>query len=57
VDEAEEITRINPRIGRHLFPPCTLRHQAGEHPICPEGRRYCGVPVWRLPLSEYERIL
>ncbi len=57
VDEAEEISRVNPRIGRHLFPPCTLRFLAGEHPICPEGTRYCGVPVWRLPLSEYRRVL
>jgi hypothetical protein len=23
------------------------RARAGQKPICPEGERYCGVPVWR----------
>jgi thymidylate synthase ThyX len=57
VDEAEEITRVNPRIGRHLLPPCSLRFLAKERPICPEGERYCGVPVWRITLSEYQRVI
>ncbi|HEU5395307.1 MAG TPA: FAD-dependent thymidylate synthase, partial [Candidatus Methylomirabilis sp.] len=57
VDETQEVARVNPRIGRHLLPPCTLRLQARERPICPEGSRYCGVPVWRLSLEEYERVI
>jgi len=57
VDEAMEITRVNPRIGRFLLPPCTLRDLSKAHPICPEGDRFCGVPVWRLDLSEYRRVL
>ncbi len=54
-DEAEEVVRVNPRLGRHLLPPCTLRHRAGRAPICPEGTRYCGVRVWTLAPSEWER--
>ncbi len=57
VDEAMDVARINPRIGRHLLPPCSLRFLSREHPICPEGERFCGVPVWRLPLPEYRRLI
>lgn len=54
-DEALQIAEVHPRIGRWLLPPCTLRHQAGRAPPCPEGDRYCGVPVWRLPPEAWER--
>ncbi len=57
VDEVEEIRAVHPRIGRYLLPPCGLRDRGGLRPICPEGPRYCGVKVWRLDLSEYERLL
>ncbi|MCK4578222.1 MAG: FAD-dependent thymidylate synthase [Candidatus Marinimicrobia bacterium] len=57
VDEAREVSRVHPRIGAHLLPPCTQRLQAGTRPICPEGDRYCGIPVWKLELDQYERLL
>ena len=57
VDEAEQIRDLHPRIGRWLLPPCTQRHRAGTRPPCPEGSRYCGVPVWKIDLGEYERTL
>jgi thymidylate synthase ThyX len=57
LDEVEEIRRVHPRIGSYLLPPCGLRRLADASPICPEGSRYCGVKVWRLDLSEYERLL
>ncbi|GAP63416.1 hypothetical protein ARMA_1839 [Ardenticatena maritima] len=56
-DEALQIAAVNPTIGRYLGAPCTLRHAAGRRPYCPEGDRYCGVPVWKLGIDEYERIL
>ena len=34
-----------------------LRHAAAARPICPEGDRYCGIPVWKLEIREYERVL
>lgn len=55
--EALQIAEVNPRIGRYLAAPCTLRHMAGRRPICPEGDRYCGVRVWELPVEDYNRIL
>ncbi len=56
-DEALQIAAVNPQIGRYLGAPCTLRHAAGVAPYCPEGDRYCGVPVWRLAIADYERTL
>ena len=57
VEEAEQIRTTQPELGHHLLPPCTQRLQAKVRPICPEGDRYCGVPVWKLDLSEYRRVL
>ena len=57
LDEAEQIAEINPRIGRYLLPPCGLRNLAGLTPVCPEGKRYCGVPVWKLTRDQYHRII
>ena len=57
LDEADQIRELEPRIGRHLLPPCGLRKAARIKPTCPEGDRYCGIPVWKLDLSEYERVI
>ncbi len=57
VDEVKQVREVHPRIGKHLMPPCTLRAAAGVRPTCPEGKRFCGVPVWRLSLDEYRRVL
>jgi thymidylate synthase ThyX len=55
LEEASQVTEINPRIGRHLAPPCTIRLRAGHRPICPEGTRFCGERVWTLELQDYAR--
>jgi thymidylate synthase ThyX len=57
VDEARQIAAVEPRIGRYLLPPCTVRLMAETHPICPEGSRYCGVRVWDLEVEDYARII
>ncbi len=57
VDEARQVTEINPRIGKYLLPPCGLRLRASQKPICPEGDRFCGIPVWKQELSTYERVI
>ncbi len=56
-EEALQIREVNPRIGSWLLPPCTLRFQAGTTPYCPEGKRYCGEPVWNLPIDRYVRAI
>ena len=35
--------------------PCQVRRWLGVKPYCPEGERYCGVPVWRLSPEEIHR--
>ncbi|MFQ5877792.1 MAG: FAD-dependent thymidylate synthase [Acidobacteriota bacterium] len=57
LDEALQIRRACPRIGRHLLPPCNLRQMAGMAPICPEGKRYCGERVWTYRLEDYRRVI
>jgi thymidylate synthase ThyX len=57
VNEAMQVREINPRIGKFLLPPCGLRSLSGQKPICPEGDRFCGVPVWKKDISEYTRVI
>jgi hypothetical protein len=48
LQETEQVTAVFPTIGRHVSaPPCVVRSRAGNKPFCPEGERFCGVPVWR----------
>jgi len=47
-EETRQVTQVLPEIGRWVNgPPCVLRSRAGTRPACPEGERYCGIPVWR----------
>ena len=57
LDEAMQITEREPAIGRWLLPPCAVRHAAGRTPYCPEGDRFCGIPVWRLRPAQYTRVI
>ncbi|MBA2519513.1 MAG: FAD-dependent thymidylate synthase, partial [Chloroflexia bacterium] len=46
--EVAQVRQALPIIGRYVDgPPCVMRSRAGAKPICPEGERYCGIPVWR----------
>jgi thymidylate synthase ThyX len=46
--EVAQVREALPVIGRYVDgPPCVMRSRAGAKPICPEGERYCGIPVWR----------
>ncbi|MBT7073036.1 MAG: FAD-dependent thymidylate synthase, partial [Candidatus Jacksonbacteria bacterium] len=55
--EAAQVTAKHPAIGQWLHAPCRLRQQASETPYCPEGTRFCGVPVWKLDVHEFDRVL
>jgi thymidylate synthase ThyX len=57
LDEALQIREAEPAIGRWLLPPCAVRQLAGRRPFCPEGERFCGIPVWRIQPAEYKRII
>jgi thymidylate synthase ThyX len=48
IDEVAQVREVFPTIGRYVDgPPCVMRSRAGTTPICPEGERFCGIPVWR----------
>jgi thymidylate synthase ThyX len=57
VDEALQVRAVHPRLGASLWPPCTVRKEAGTTPWCPEGARFCGVPVWNYSIEQYERVI
>ncbi len=47
-EETMQVAEQFPRIGDWVCaPPCVVRSRAGATPPCPEGERYCGVPIWR----------
>lgn len=46
--EVMQVRAVHPTIGKYVDgPPCVIRDRASRKPICPEGERYCGIPVWR----------
>lgn len=57
LEEVRAVSAVQPELVKWIRPPCTLRAQAGITPFCPEGPRYCGVPVWKQELEEYRRLL
>lgn len=57
LEEVRQVAEVQPLLGAHLRAPCTLRKTAGRTPYCPEGSRFCGVPVWARPLEQYERVI
>ncbi|MFO0983681.1 MAG: FAD-dependent thymidylate synthase [Planctomycetota bacterium] len=57
LDEVQQVAAVHPEIARFLLAPCGLRVRAGIAPYCPEGERYCGVPVWKLKLDRYQRVI
>lgn len=57
LDEVKQVAERYPSIGKWLQPPCGLRAQSKRSPVCPEGIRFCGTPVWRLKKDDYLRVL
>jgi thymidylate synthase ThyX len=57
LEEVSAVEAIHPKLVRHVRPPCTLRKEARITPFCPEGPRYCGVPVWKMDLPEFRRLI
>jgi thymidylate synthase ThyX len=48
VEEVAQVRSVYPTIGRYVDgPPCVMRSRTQTRPFCPEGERFCGIPVWR----------
>ena len=56
-EEVQQVEARFPELGRFLRAPCWVRERAGVKPFCPEGDRFCGVAVWRVPLESYQRLI
>jgi thymidylate synthase ThyX len=56
-EEVLQVQKVFPWIGKYFGAPCWMRQEAGVRPFCPEGDRFCGVTVWKLPVSEYKRLI
>jgi len=57
LDEVKQVEKVQPLFTRHVNPPCEMRAKAKVTPYCPEGDRFCGIPVWKLEKEEYTRTL
>lgn len=57
LEELLQVKEVHPSLARHIHAPCTLRREAGAAPFCPEGARFCGVPVWKMELGQLRRII
>lgn len=57
LDEVAAVAEVHPRLVAWALPPCGPRARAKVRPVCPEGSRYCGVPVWKLAREQYTRVL
>ena len=57
LEETTQVRQVHPLLGKYIAPPCTLRKEAGITPFCPEGPRFCGVPVWKMDLPEFRRLI
>lgn len=55
IDEIQQVKERFPLLGEHMRAPCYMRLRAGITPYCPEGERYCGLPVWKYGIEQYER--
>ena len=55
--QVQQLHAMGVKGSEKFLPPCTIRAQHGIRPICPEGDRYCGVKVWKLDFSDYERTI
>lgn len=57
VQEIKQIEEKLPFLKDYFRAPCYIRKLAGFKPYCPEGERYCGLPVWNFDLDQYKRII
>lgn len=51
----QQLPATAPLIAAHFQKPapCGVRVRADLTPICPEGKRYCGVPIWKQTITTY----
>jgi len=50
MDEIKQVSEVHPNLAKYIGPPCKIRYGSVEEKDpegpCPEGVRWCGIPVW-----------
>jgi len=57
LDEVNQVEKVQPLLVKYINPPCHIRFSSKVRPICPEGDRFCGTPVWKLDKKDFERVI
>ncbi|MCB1137806.1 MAG: FAD-dependent thymidylate synthase, partial [Leptospiraceae bacterium] len=57
VQELQQIGEVHAPLVQWILAPCALRKEAGTTPYCPEGDRFCGIPVWNQGIQQYDRVI
>lgn len=57
LEELIQVKEKFPNLVKYVHAPCFIRKHTGTSPYCPEGNRYCGVPVWTKPVEALTRLL
>jgi len=55
--QVQELKKAGVKAADKFLPPCALRFEEGIKPVCPEGKRFCGVKVWKMGFDEYKRLI
>ena len=54
-EQSMELRKEGVANAEELLPPCALRAKNKIFPTCPEGPRFCGTKVWKIPFEELKR--
>jgi len=55
VQQAKAFLKVFPEGASLFLAPCGIRKRSGTSPFCPEGDRFCRVPVFNYILEQYEK--
>jgi thymidylate synthase (FAD) len=54
IEQVEQMLKFLPEAENAFLAPCGLAHKA-DTGKCPEGARWCGKPVWKWNIEEYQK--
>jgi hypothetical protein len=55
LDQVQQVSEILPAAVPLLLAPCGVNAAAGISPRCPEGKRWCGQPVFNWKIENYKK--
>lgn len=55
MEQVEQVLEVFPWASDMLLAKCGIRQQAGIRPSCPEGKKWCGQPVFNWDIDRYKK--